>query len=66
MGWVIQVVMGGRKTSLIDLRVLLMLGWAVQLSRAKATFLFYLEKILSRLYTQVLKRFLVIQAFLLA
>ena len=45
--WVTEVVLGGRKMSLIDLRVLLMLGWVVQLSRMRTTFLFCLVKILS-------------------
>ena len=39
MGWVTEVVLGDRKASLMDLKVLLMMGWAVQLSRMRATFL---------------------------
>ena len=66
MGWVTEVVLGGKKMRLMDLRVLLMLGWAVQLSRMRATFLFCLVKIRSCLQSQVLKWLLVIQAFLLA
>ena len=44
-GWVMELVLGGRKTNLMDLR--LMLEWAVQLSRMRATFLFCVVKILS-------------------
>ena len=36
--WVTGVVLGGRKTSLMDL-VLLMLEWAVELSRTRASFI---------------------------
>ena len=43
LDWVMEVVLGGRKLSLMDL----ILGCAVQLSRIRTTFLFYLVKILS-------------------